>query len=197
MQLKDRTFHRLRVSNFDTQQDASISPTRRGQPGIPKPWGVQHSRKQLPVSRRKHPQKHKKARHRRALLEHRNLLARWRRSGRHFEPSPKRFLHLASTNLAPSDRAGSAVLVDQHGLARHPQLQLPETFSMFAEFADRSEIKRCFTAELYALHHATMLCSSYGFPGAVVGAMTCAGLFHLEALKSSLASCYKAGIRDA
>ena len=39
VQLKDRTFHRLRVSNFDTQQDAKYFADRvRGQPGIPKPW---------------------------------------------------------------------------------------------------------------------------------------------------------------
>jgi len=39
VQLKDRTFHRLRVSNFDTQQDAkNFADKMRGQPGIPKPW---------------------------------------------------------------------------------------------------------------------------------------------------------------
>ena len=39
VQLKDRTFHRLRVSNFDTQQDAKyFADKARGQPGIPKPW---------------------------------------------------------------------------------------------------------------------------------------------------------------
>jgi hypothetical protein len=39
VQLKDRTFHRLRVSNFDTQQDAKYFADKlRGQPGIPKPW---------------------------------------------------------------------------------------------------------------------------------------------------------------
>jgi len=39
VQLKDRVFHRLRVSGFDTQQDAKyFSDKMRGQPGIPKPW---------------------------------------------------------------------------------------------------------------------------------------------------------------
>jgi hypothetical protein len=39
VQLKDRTFHRLRVGNFDTQQDANYFADKlRGQPGIPKPW---------------------------------------------------------------------------------------------------------------------------------------------------------------
>ena len=39
VQLKDRTFHRLRVSNFDTQQDARYFADKvRGQPGIPRPW---------------------------------------------------------------------------------------------------------------------------------------------------------------
>jgi hypothetical protein len=39
VQLKDRTFHRLRVSGFDSQQDAKYFADRlRGQPGIPKPW---------------------------------------------------------------------------------------------------------------------------------------------------------------
>jgi len=39
VQLKDRSFHRLRVSNFDTQLDAKYFADQvRGQPGIPKPW---------------------------------------------------------------------------------------------------------------------------------------------------------------
>jgi len=39
VQLKERTFYRLRVSGFDTQQDAkAFVDTVRGQPGIPKPW---------------------------------------------------------------------------------------------------------------------------------------------------------------
>jgi hypothetical protein len=39
VQLKDRTFHRLRVSGFDTQQDAKYFADKlRGQPGISKPW---------------------------------------------------------------------------------------------------------------------------------------------------------------
>jgi len=39
VQLKDRSFHRLRVSGFDTRQDANyFSDKVRGQPGIPKPW---------------------------------------------------------------------------------------------------------------------------------------------------------------
>lgn len=39
VQLKDRTFHRLRVSGFDSQQDAKYFADKvRGQPGIPKPW---------------------------------------------------------------------------------------------------------------------------------------------------------------
>jgi hypothetical protein len=39
VQLKDRTFHRLRVGGFDTQQDAKYFADKlRGQPGIPKPW---------------------------------------------------------------------------------------------------------------------------------------------------------------
>jgi len=39
VQLKDRSFHRLRVSGFDSQQDARYFADKlRGQPGIPKPW---------------------------------------------------------------------------------------------------------------------------------------------------------------
>jgi len=39
VQLKDRTFHRLRVSGFDSQQDAKYFADKvRSQPGIPKPW---------------------------------------------------------------------------------------------------------------------------------------------------------------
>lgn len=39
VQLKDRTFYRLRVSGFDTQQDARAFAARmKGQPGTPKPW---------------------------------------------------------------------------------------------------------------------------------------------------------------
>jgi len=39
VQLKDRTFHRLRVSGFDGQQDAKYFADKvRGQPGIPNPW---------------------------------------------------------------------------------------------------------------------------------------------------------------
>ncbi len=39
VQLKNRTFHRLRVSGFDTQQDAnSFADKLRGQPGITEPW---------------------------------------------------------------------------------------------------------------------------------------------------------------
>ena len=39
VQLKDRRFHRLRVVNFDTRQDAKYFADKvRGQPGIPKPW---------------------------------------------------------------------------------------------------------------------------------------------------------------
>lgn len=38
VQLKDRVFHRLRVINFDTQQDAKyFADKMRGQPGIPEP----------------------------------------------------------------------------------------------------------------------------------------------------------------
>ncbi len=38
VQLKDRSFHRLRVSNFDTQKDAKYFADKvRGQPGIPNP----------------------------------------------------------------------------------------------------------------------------------------------------------------
>lgn len=39
VQLKSRTFYRLRVSGFDTQQDArTFADSIRGWPGIPKPW---------------------------------------------------------------------------------------------------------------------------------------------------------------
>jgi hypothetical protein len=39
VQLKDRTFHRLRVGGFDTQQDAKYFADKlRARPGIPKPW---------------------------------------------------------------------------------------------------------------------------------------------------------------
>jgi hypothetical protein len=39
VQLKDRTFYRLRVSGFDTQRDAKFFADRvKGRPGIPKPW---------------------------------------------------------------------------------------------------------------------------------------------------------------
>lgn len=39
VQLKDRTFYRLRVSGFDTQQDARAFAVRmKGQPGTPTPW---------------------------------------------------------------------------------------------------------------------------------------------------------------
>lgn len=39
VQLKNRTYHRLRVSGFDTQEDAKYFAAKlKGRPGIPKPW---------------------------------------------------------------------------------------------------------------------------------------------------------------
>ena len=39
VQLKNRTYHRLRVSGFDTQEDAKYFAAKlKGRPGIPNPW---------------------------------------------------------------------------------------------------------------------------------------------------------------